>query len=71
MPVTHRVWTPVPARGMPVRVDPHAPLTHVTRDADGVAVTEDVLCWVVDGVILVHPDRWELLEGALGTGRGP
>lgn len=39
-----------------VRAAPFVPLSRT--DADG--TKHDALCWLVDGVVLVHPDRWDL-----------
>lgn len=51
--------TPISMRGVPVFIDPYARLTHTSDD--GVEV--DVLCWVVDGSIRIHPDRWAAVLG--------
>lgn len=55
------------ARGAKVHRDPNVSLTRTTRVVEDVRgdamkvseVTEDAFFWIVDGVVLVHPDRWD------------
>jgi hypothetical protein len=44
---------------IPVIIDPNIPLTRTVRDDDGNETTEPVLCWQIDGQLVVHPDRYE------------
>lgn len=54
--VTIRVRVPV----YRIYEDPNVPLTRTKEDGTIV----DALCWMVDGNILVHPDRWEAFDAA-------
>lgn len=46
---------------VPVVEDPNVSLTRTEEDG---SVTQ-VLCWHIDGKILVHPDRWEQFKSLL------
>ncbi len=47
--------------GIPVYEDPYVPLTSLKYDDDGNEVGRvDALCWIIEGVISVHPDRMPL-----------
>lgn len=46
---------------MKVYKDPNIPLTRTNADGS----TSDALFWIVDGKVLVHPDRWDAFQTAI------
>lgn len=49
--------------GSSVRIyrDPNIPLTRTNEDG----TTSDALFWIIDGKVLVHPDRWDAFHAAI------
>jgi hypothetical protein len=49
-------------RGMQVFKDPNIPLQRTNRETGEI---EDAFFWLIDGKVLVHPDRWDLFVMAI------